>query len=196
NKRLPLTVNTDSPNTGTRKKVNVSLEAGADADSMRVSVLSASVINTAKINDTTATAPNILSSLLLSTDIKGYIENPGYYFAPEKHISIKGQARKLGRKAPASKASMTLVPTHNFMDFIDTVANEDGYFEFDQLFFPDSIKFLITAKDEKGRNNIDILITEETSPTIDPNRNEPGEQNNVNALFIDELLNRKKYFAG
>lgn len=230
NKRLPLTVNTDSPNTGTRKKVNVSLEAGADADSMRVSVLSASVINTAKINDTTATAPNILSSLLLSTDIKGYIENPGYYFdeeikindiddllltqgwrkiditsplsinepefAPEKHISIKGQARKLGRKAPASKASMTLVPTHNFMDFIDTVANEDGYFEFDQLFFPDSIKFLITAKDEKGRNNIDILITEETSPTIDPNRNEPGEQNNVNALFIDELLNSKKYFAG
>lgn len=227
---LPLITDAGTPTSSKRKKITVALEAGIPSDSIRIAVLSASVVNTSKLKDNPKIAPNILSSLLLNADIKGYIENPGYYFdgeiktsdidnllltqgwrkiditaplevsepafSPEKSISIKGQVRKLGRKAPVPKANMTLVPTHNFMEFIDTVANEDGYFEFDNLFFPDSIKFLVTAKDEKGRNNIDIIVSEETFPVIDPNKNAPGEQNNVNATFVDELLNSKKYFSG
>lgn len=227
---LPLAAKIDTPTSMKRKKVTVSLETGNPLDSIRNTVLSASVVNLSKLKDDPKIVSNILSSLLLSSDIKGYIENPGYYFddeikvndiddllltqgwrkiditssldvsepvfPPEKSISIKGQARKLGRKAPASNANMVLVPTHNFMEFIDTVANEEGYFEFNNLFFPDSIKFLITAKDEKGRNNIDIIVPEETSPTIGPNKNAPGEQNNVNTTFVDELLHSKKYFSG
>ena len=227
---LPLTANIDAPTSNKRNKITVSLETGAPSDSIRTAVLSASVINTDKLKDHSKITPNILSSLLLSTDIKGYIENPGYYFdgkikiddidnllltqgwrkinitpffevkepifSPEKSISIKGQARKLGRKAPVPNAKLVLVPTHNFMEFIDTVANEDGYFEFDNLFFPDSIKFLITAKDEKGKNNIDIIIPSETPPAIDPNKNAPGEQNNINTTFVDQLLHSKKYFSG
>ncbi|TYR37390.1 TonB-dependent receptor plug domain-containing protein [Sphingobacterium phlebotomi] len=229
-KTLPLITNTDTPTSTKRKKITVSLETGDSSDSIRTAVLSASVVNASKLKNNPKIAPNILSSLLLSADIMGYIENPGYYFdgeiktsdidhllltqgwrkiditapldvseptfSPEKSISIKGQARKLGRKAPASKANMVLVPTHNFMEFIDTVANEEGYFEFSNLFFPDSIKFLITAKDEKGKNNIDIIVPEETSPTIGPNKNAPGEQNNVNSIFVDELIHSKKYFSG
>lgn len=229
-KTLPLTIDIDSPVNATRKKVTVSLEAGTTSDTIRTAVLSAAVLNTSKLKENPLAAPNILSSLLLSADIKGYIESPGYYFedkikivdidyllltqgwrkinmkdplavndpafSPEKSISIKGQARKLGRKAPVSKANMVLVPTHNFMEFIDTVANEEGQFQFDNLFFPDSIKFLITAKDEKGRNNIDIIVPEETSPSIGSNKNAPGEQNDVNSSFVEELLNSKKYFSG
>ncbi len=229
-KALPVTANVDTPTSTKRKKITVSLETGNSSDSIRNSILSASVINNSKLKDSSKVASNILSSLLMSADIKGYIETPGYYFdgeikindidnllltqgwrkiditpsfgisepifSPEKSISITGQARKLGRKAPASKANMVLVPTHNFMEFIDTVANEEGYFEFNNLFFPDSIKFLITAKDEKGRNNIDIIVSEETSPTIGPNKNAPGEQNNVNTNFVEELLHSKKYFSG
>ncbi|RZF60219.1 TonB-dependent receptor [Sphingobacterium corticibacterium] len=229
-KALPVTANVDTPTSTKRKKITVSLETGNSSDSIRNSILSASVVNNSKLKDSSKVASNILSSLLMSADIKGYIETPGYYFdgeikindidnllltqgwrkiditpsfgisepifSPEKSISITGQARKLGRKAPASKANMVLVPTHNFMEFIDTVANEEGYFEFNNLFFPDSIKFLITAKDEKGRNNIDIIVSEETSPTIGPNKNAPGEQNNVNTNFVEELLHSKKYFSG
>ncbi|MBD1433383.1 TonB-dependent receptor plug domain-containing protein [Sphingobacterium sp. DN00404] len=229
-KALPLTANIDTPTSTKRKKITVSLETGNPSDSIRNSILSASVVNSSKLKDSSNVASNILSSLLMSADIKGYIETPGYYFdgeikindidnllltqgwrkiditpsfgisdpifPPEKSISIKGQARKLGRKAPAPKANMVLVPTHNFMEFIDTVANEEGYFEFNNLFFPDSIKFLVTAKDEKGRNNIDIIVPEETSPSIGPNKNAPGEQNNVNATFVDELIHSKKYFSG
>lgn len=227
--RLPLAVDINAPTSTTRKKLTVSLEAGSASDTVRTAVLSGAVINTSKLTDNPAMASNILSSLLLSADIKGYIENPGYYFedgvktkdiddllltqgwrkidignpleisdpifSPEKSISIRGQARKLGRKAPVPNANMVLVPTHSFMNFIDTIANEEGYFQFDNLLFPDSIQFLITAKDQKGRNNIDIMMDEETSPVIGHNKNAPGEKNDVNSIFVDELLNSKKYFA-
>ncbi|WP_437919354.1 TonB-dependent receptor plug domain-containing protein [Sphingobacterium sp. LRF_L2] len=127
---------------------------------------------------------------------KANLEATAPSFLPEKAISIKGQARKLGRKAPASGAKLMLVSTKNFMDYIDTLANEEGYFEFDNLLFPDSAKFLITAKDEKGKNNIDIIISENTIPTHDINKNAPGERNDVNYSFLEDILNNKKYFAG
>ncbi len=117
-------------------------------------------------------------------------------FPAEQSISISGQARKLGRKAPASGAKITLVSTQNFMDFIDTLATEEGNFVFDELAFADSAKFLITAKDEKGKNNIDIILTPNTIPTIGLNKNEPTVKNDVNSLLLDELLQSKKYFAG
>lgn len=117
-------------------------------------------------------------------------------FPAEQSISIRGQARKLGRKAPASGAKITLVSTQNFMDFIDTLATEEGNFVFDELAFADSAKFLITAKDQKGKNNIDIIVTPNTVPDIGLNKNEPTVKNDVNSFLLDELLQSKKYFAG
>jgi hypothetical protein len=229
-RELPLAVALGAPSTGTRKHVTVSLESGNPSDSVRNAVLSASVINASKIRDSIQLMPNILTSLLLSADLNGYIENPGYYFdgdfksnevdhlllthgwrkidlasaltpgepafLPEKSISIRGQARKLGRKAPAAGAKMTLISSKNFMDFIDTVANDEGYFEFDQLFFPDSVKFLITAKDDKGKNNIDIIVPKAEETPVGPNRNAPDEKNDINAKFLDDILQSKQFFAG
>lgn len=228
---LPLSASLSSNTAAPRAKVSVSLQAGSTADTAHYAALSAAVVNLNKTKTDSANAGNILSNLLLAADIKGYIENPSYYFADESRlneldnllltqawrkidwtssmdssikiafpveqsISIQGQARKLGRKAPASGAKITLVSTQNFMDFIDTLATDEGHFIFDDLAFADSAKFLITAKDEKGKSNIDILITPTTVPAIGINKNEPAIKNNVNSLLIDELLHSKKYFAG
>lgn len=228
-KILPLQATLSANTAAPRSKVSVALESGNTADSVRYAALSASVVNLNKTSTDSLNSPSILSSLLLSADLKGYIENPRYYFEegrlndiddllltqgwrkidwsrtldstktdflPEETISISGQARKLGRKAPAAGANMTLISTQNFMDFIDTVANDQGEFVFDNLAFPDSIKFLITAKDDKGKNNIDINITPDTKPIIGINKNDAAEKNNVNSLLLDELLQSKKYFAG
>ncbi|TDS14946.1 TonB-dependent receptor plug domain-containing protein [Sphingobacterium paludis] len=226
---LPLQATLSSKTAATRAKVSVALESGNVSDSVRYAALSASVVNLNKTSIDSLNASSILSSLLLSADVKGHIENPRYYFeegrlndldnllltqawrkidwsgtldsnqanfSPEEDISIKGLARKLGRKAPAAGAKMTLVSTQNFMDFIDTVANDNGEFVFDNLVFPDSIKFLITAKDDKGKNNIDIVVTPATKPTVGINKNEATEKNDLNSLLLDELLQSKKYFAG
>src|SRR5690606_41910090 len=54
---------------------------------IRNTVLSASVVNRSKLKDDPKIVSNILSSLLLSSDIKGYIENPGYYFDDEIKVN-------------------------------------------------------------------------------------------------------------
>lgn len=228
---LPLNTQLSAPSTGTRQKVVVALEAGDAADTLRLALLSASVINQSGLDKDSAGTANILSDLLLSADLQGFIEAPGYYFQngvktqdidnllltqgwrkldwqaandpeqepvflPEKGITIRGEARKLGRKAPAAGATITLVSTKNFMDFIDTLANDNGEFAFDDLVFPDSVKFLITAKDERGKNNIDITIPPYVPPVIGLNRNAAAERNDVNSLLRDELISSKQYFAG
>lgn len=231
---MPLVIEAiDGASFGTRQKVNVTLETGRPQDSIRNAFLSASVINRSKLQDSLSGGPaGIIASLLLSNDIKGYLENPGFYFredgtaklqdiddllmtqgwrkidvtgitdpstppvyAAEKGITVKGQARKLFRKAPVPHANMVLIPTHNFLGFIDTVADAEGFFEFDPLFFPDSINFLVTARDAKGDNRIEIILEEETIPAVGPNRNAPGERNNVNALFAGDIRNSKEYFS-
>jgi len=226
---MPLEARTNGEQFSARKKVEVSIETGLATDSVRNAALSASVVNLSKIDDDPNTAPSILSNLLLGADIKGYIENPGWYFSPEirtkdvdallltqgwrkidltadlqpqewafepeKGITIKGQARKLGRKAPFPNAQMTLVSTQNFMDFIDTVANEEGFFAFGPLFFPDSVKFLITAKDDRGKRNIDIVVPKEERALAGENRNAGGELNNVNTVFLDQIVRSKPFFA-
>lgn len=226
---MPLAVQTDASSYGLRKQVKVALQAGDAADSTKLAALSASVINLSKITDSLQYAPNIYSSLFLSADVKGYIENPGYYFdqtvkleeidyllltqgwrkldwdsvntvnkpkfAAEQGISVKGQARKLGRKAPVPLAKINLVSTQNFMDFIDTTATAEGNFEFDKLIFPDSVKFLVTAKDEKGKNNIDIIIAPDPQADLGVNRNAASEKNDINSLFREELSDSKQYFA-
>ncbi|NQD70541.1 hypothetical protein HP439_07395 [Sphingobacterium shayense] len=116
-------------------------------------------------------------------------------FPAEKSISIRGQANKLGRKAGFPNAKMTLISTMNYMDFIDTVANQDGMFSFDNLLFPDSVKFILTAKDQKGKNNIDIRYFESSTPQVGINKNRPDALNNINSIFQNELRASKKYFA-
>src|SRR5690606_11846241 len=163
--QLPLTASLDKQSYGTRDSVNVGILTGTDQDSIRVAALSASIINLNKIKDDYKNAPHILTSLLLSSDINGFIENPGYYFQEgkvnnydldylmltqgwsnidwssigmdikpkfeaEKGIKIAGYTKKLGRKAPEANATVQLISTKNFMDFIDTVSNEEGYFDF------------------------------------------------------------------
>lgn len=230
---LTLRAQTDAQTYGPRQKVTLSMETGTTADSVRNAVLSASIINRSKLQqDVPETHGDIFSSLLLSNDIQGYLENPAYYFedsvktqdidnllmtqgwrtielstlpdssaigvpkfARERGLSIRGQARKLFRKAPVPHANMTLIPTHNLMGFLDTIADAEGHFAFENLFFPDSIAFIVTARDENGKNRIDLILEPDTIAEIGANRNAPGERNNINALLVDEIRNSKNYFS-
>ncbi len=227
---LPLTASLDKLRYGARDSVQVSILAGDSKDSLRVAALSASIVNLTKIQDDYQNAPNILTSLLLSADLKGFIENPGYYFQEgkvnngdldylmltqgwrniswdsigmeikpkfeaEKGIKIAGYTKKLGRKAAESNAKVQLISTKNFMDFLDTVSNEEGYFDFGYLLFPDSVKFLVSARTEKDKKNIDIIVDSEQAPPITANRNAPLEINDVNSRFLDQINQSKQFFA-
>ncbi|HMR18037.1 MAG TPA: hypothetical protein PKA53_01945, partial [Sphingobacterium sp.] len=227
---LPLSVTLNKSSYTARDSVRANIIAGTDQDSMRFSALSASVVNLSKIKEDYHTAPNIFTGLLLDADLRGFIEQPGFYFQdespkmveldllmltqgwrniewdsvgteskpkfqPEKGIKISGYTKKLGRKAAESNATVQLISTKNFMDYLDTVSNEDGYFEFEELLFPDSIKFLVSARTEKDKKNIDIVVNSAEPPAITANPNAPIEKNDVNSLFLDQINQSKQYFS-
>lgn len=214
---------------GKRALVNVDLSSLQPLKDNEIASLSASVFKT-DANSLLA-GRNILTELLLVSDIKGYIEEPGSYFnydpplvntidmdhlmltqgfrkynwdaqnnSPtlnyevEKSLKIQGTVHKLGRKAVEPNATVTLISTHNFMDYTDTLSNEKGVFKFDKLSFPDSIKFLISAKNQKGRNNLDIKIDTLAPPEIGDSKFWPDQDYQVNLKLMDHIKRTSSYF--
>lgn len=227
---LTLSATLNKPTYQVRDSVLVDVFAGHNVDSMRLSLLSASVVNLTKIKDEYQNAPNILTTLLLNSDLKGFVESPGFYFQDthprlheldqlmltqgwrninwdrigtsgtpefeaEKGIKISGYTRKAARKVAEPHAAVQLISTQNFMDYLDTLSNAEGYFEFDNFLFPDSVKFLISARTEKGKSNVDIVFNTIERPATTANPNAPMEINDINRLFSDQIEQSKRYFA-
>ena len=71
---LNLTVKTDLPTYKPRQKVKMSLNTGVAGD------FSVAIIDEQKVPVDESTETTILSSLLLTSDLKGYVEKPNYYF--------------------------------------------------------------------------------------------------------------------
>ncbi|RZK43586.1 MAG: carboxypeptidase regulatory-like domain-containing protein [Pedobacter sp.] len=69
-----VTVKTDLPAYKARQKVKMSVNTGAEGD------YSVSVIDEQKVPVDETTETTILSSLLLTSDLKGYVEKPNFYF--------------------------------------------------------------------------------------------------------------------
>lgn len=217
----------------TREKVTVNIEVGNSADSARYGAFSASVIDLSKVDTSHTNEANIVSSLLLSNDLKGHIENPNFYFEndgtiksadvdylmltqgwrnidwsgleidmpkkhqPEKTLKISGYTKKIGRSKPEPNAKVQLISTQNYLDFLDTTSNEEGYFEFDKLMFPDSVKFIISAKDgTKGKNNIDIThVADEVFPVNVSQLSPVTLSWDINRMYLENLNSSKEFFA-
>src|SRR5690606_18510354 len=103
---------------------------------------------------------------------------------------------KIGRSKPEPNAQVQLISTKNFLDYIDTISNDEGYFEFDNLLFPDSVKFLVTAKDAaKGKNNIDITVNKDIPFEIGNKYNSPETFWDINSKYLENLKSSKEFFA-
>lgn len=85
---MTLSVKSDLPTYKPRQKVKISVEAKS-AGLPIVGDFSVSVIDEQKVPNDENTETTILSSLLLTSDLRGYIEKPNYYFnkIDEKKIS-------------------------------------------------------------------------------------------------------------
>ncbi|MCC8409519.1 TonB-dependent receptor plug domain-containing protein [Mucilaginibacter sp. UR6-1] len=64
----------------TREKVSLGIEGRFSADSAGVSNLSMSVIDESKVKVDEDEENSIFASILLTSDLKGYVEKPNYYF--------------------------------------------------------------------------------------------------------------------
>ncbi|WP_353196988.1 TonB-dependent receptor plug domain-containing protein [Parapedobacter defluvii] len=236
---LPLSVTTDQKVYGSRQKVAVHITAGHEADSSRVAVLSAAVVDLAKVPmDSTTREGNIYASLLLSSDVRGYIETPEYYFQgaditkgpdvtkrrlldnvmltqgwsrinwenltagknpvityqPEQDLRISGVVTKRNGKTPVPNATVTVLSTNNVGAIVDTVTDEQGRFAFDRLLFFDDTKFVVQARDEQGRKNVDIHLDESPRQQVTRNPNTPDATVDVNQSIGAYLKNTQEQF--
>jgi hypothetical protein len=79
NDLLNLSVSSDNPSYATRQKVKLNITA-KNADQPAEGNFSLSVIDDSKVPFDENAETTILTNLLLTSDIKGYIEKPNYYF--------------------------------------------------------------------------------------------------------------------
>ncbi|WP_448633735.1 hypothetical protein [Pedobacter panaciterrae] len=77
---MDLKVNSSKKEYSLREKVEIELDARDAAGNPLVGNFSVSVINEDVVPSDETTENSIFSQLLLSSDIKGYIEKPNYYF--------------------------------------------------------------------------------------------------------------------
>ena len=80
NDGLNVRLTSDSTTYSTRQKVKISLDTKSDTGKAPIGSFSVSVINESRVPVNENAESTILNNLLLTSDLKGYIEQPNYYF--------------------------------------------------------------------------------------------------------------------
>ncbi len=229
NDGLNVKLNTPKESYGKREQVNLSLHVEDAKANGEVGSFSVSVVNQDKVNQVEDNETTILSNLLLTSDLKGNIEKPNYYFTaidatkirnldllmltqgwrrfkwsdvmqPESHadfrfktessLAIHGTIVNLNNKPiPYGKINLFVPST---LLLLDTVADANGRFVFNDLVFPDSTTVILRAKNAKDRNNAQILIDNRVGLA-----NMPSPQNNAakDAVFVSYLAAAQQRFS-
>lgn len=211
NNRIVLKTETNKNVYQTKEKVEVlvrDMNGKAPAGNFSVSV-----INKTVVPKHTGADGNILTTLLLSSDLRGYIEEPNQYvatddlksrkalellmlthgwrkpdwnkllgdvlpqpnFLPEKGITISGTIKKNGKPLPKSRITLTSFSGGLFM--LDTVSDQNGRFRFEGMVFAEDRKFIIKARSETDKKNVQIEIDQS-----------PLQQVSANQVYIEEVL--------
>jgi len=177
------------------QKVKIQLNATTVNARPVVGSFSVSVTDETKVPQDENFASSILTNLLLTSDLRGYVEQPNYYFnnvtektqadmdvmmltqgyhrfewkkilnddlpeaiyQPEKTLRISGHITTSGGK-PVANGKVTLLSTGHGIFFTDTLTDANGRFAFNNLTFPDSIRFVIQARTGKDRRNVNIVL--------------------------------------
>ena len=214
-----------------REKVILMLNAKDAKARPAVGSFSVSVIDETKVPFDESKETTIISNLLLSSDLKGYIEDPNYYFTdinedkirqldillltqgwrrfewknilsnsfpnlafkPETTMEISGRVKALNGK-PVVGGKVTLFSSVGDVFLMDTLTDVNGEFKFEDLNFSDSTKFIVQARNEKDRKNVEIELNRIPAQLVTKNKNEPMLEVNVNRSILPYLQNSKNQF--
>ena len=244
NNRPKIILNWDKPFYHVREQVHLQVQVDADSIYAKAGSFSLAVTDAGKI-ERDSTQDHILSYLLLSSDIKGYIEDPAYYFKDERVATrryldllmltqgwtrfdltkvlkqeydslsfylergqaISGRVKNFWGKN-ATQANLMLLSTSGMFRMVE--ADSGGYFMIDGIAFPDSTKFVIQGKSQKGRKSVEVLVDKDKflSPTVKiPKGKEIAEkeddfykrftkdyyyENGVKVYVLDEAVVKRK----
>lgn len=215
----------------TREKVKLMLDVKDSTGKPSIGSFSISVIDETKVPFDEKSETSIISNLLLSSDIKGFIEEPNYYFTDinedkirhldnllltqgwrrfewrnilsdnyprlafeiEKKMQVSGKVTSSTGK-PIVGGKVTLFSSSGTQMLLDTITNSDGTFRFDNLYFNDSTKFIVQARNEKNKKNVEILLDIIPAQLVTKNKNEAMVQVNVNKSLLKYLENSRAQY--
>jgi len=199
--QLQLDVATEKKTYAPGQKVKLNLTAKTNDGQPVQGSFSVSVTDESKVPVNDNNENNILSNLLLTSDLKRYIEKPGYYFASADQkmaedmdaLMLTQGYRKFtwqeGAKYPADtgltisgylitrgnkpapKATITMYTMDGGFFAWDTVTNNAGRFAFKHLAFANSMKFIVQSA-EKQRFQYKIGVDMDNTVAA-PNKNAP-----------------------
>jgi hypothetical protein len=227
---LSLSVKPDKANYKQREKVNLEVKALDPFGKPIIGSFSMAITDEAKVPVIEDEEHTIFTDLLLTSDIKGYVENPNYYFhdlsgekqtnldilmmtqgwrrfnwrnivnnvtpslsfKPEKTLSVSGKVTQ-GKK-PVVGGTVTLFSSSGKSFLIQEKTDAKGEFKIDSLYFPDSTKFVIQARNEKGREGVDIELYDNGRQIVTKNVNLPDLTVNINGSMQAYLKNSKNQY--
>ncbi len=214
-----------------REKVKMDLDITDPKGDAVVGSFSIAVVDENKIPFDEAAETTILSNLLLTSDLRGFIERPNYYFIdadkergqhldllmmtqgwrrfewknvlsnafpslvyqPEQTVEISGKVTAMNGK-PIAGGKVTLFSSAGDVFLRDTLTNANGEFKFDSLYFSDSTKFIIQARNENDRRNVQIELNRIPPQLVTKNKNEAMLEINVNRSILPYLRNSRDQY--
>jgi len=228
---LQIDLSSNKPVYKIRDKVKLTLDTKDPQGKPTEGSFSVAILDESKVPFNEADETTIMSNLLLSSDLKGFIEQPHYYFdevnedkirqldillltqgwrrfewknilsnnypaivyQPETNLQISGKVTTMAGKAVVG-GKVTLFSASGDTFMLDTLTNENGEFRFDNLYFNDSTKFVIQARNEKDRKNVEIFLDRIPEQLVTKNKNEPMLEVNVNRSMLPYLKNSRTQF--
>lgn len=173
---LTMQVKSDKSTYEKREKANIELDVFTQAGEPVLGSFSVSVIDAAKVVYNEDMENTILSNLLITSDLRGHIENPGYYF----------NARNANRKRHLDLLMLT--QGWRRFSWTEILSGKD----FPQAFKPE-VSLAVSGRILSGKNPIAnakaaLLFYKDRLYTIDTVTNDKGEFNFDKMGFPDSLL--------
>lgn len=228
--RINTTIENLKPAYAKRGKVDINVLAKFVNQPLRGS-FSVAVTNTASVKPDPENETNILTSMLLTSELTGYVETPNYYFLnndektaqdldnlmltqgwrrilwksiinntvpvntfkPEKSLGISGVITSYGGK-PLPNSKVSLFSSSGGFFAIDTLTDAQGRFNFDNLIFGDSTKFIVQGRTAKDKKHLDIKLDIVPGQVVTKNKNTGDIEVNVNEALQGYLKQSNNYF--
>lgn len=208
-----------------KEKVELLLSSSLNAEPVAGS-FSVAITNADAVVPDLENESHILASLLLTSDLVGYVEKPNSYFLDnnaktsealdqlmltqgwrkidwkltepvinhkaEKSLSISGAITKSATPLPKSKVS--LINNKDGLFLLETVSNDKGEFVFDDLEFIDSTKFIIQARTEAGKKDVQIKVNLYPEQEVTASLGSNDVEVNINQSIGNYLQKSTPYF--
>lgn len=228
---LKINVSTDKAEFQKREKVKLMLDVSDPKGKPTLGSFSIAIVDETKVPVDEASETSIISNLLLSSDLKGFIEQANYYFTdtseakvrqldnllltqgwrrfewknilsnnyptlvyrPERSMQVSGKVTSLNGK-PVIGGKVTLFSSSGTSILLDTLTDMNGLFRFDNLYFNDSTKFIVQARNERDKKNVEIYLDRIPAQLVTKNKNEAMLEVNVNKSMFAYLKNSRAQY--